>query len=61
MVNQRKGRVRKGNLGFPTLPSYEFRTSGESEEKPKQSDLEKKKIRKPDTQKQPSFFYASNI
>lgn len=43
------------------LPSYEFRTSGESEEKPKQSYLEKKKIRKPDTQKQPSFFYASNI
>lgn len=51
-----------GMLGkLKVIPSYEFRTSGESEEKPKQSDLEKKKIRKPDTQKQPSFFYASNI
>jgi hypothetical protein len=51
-----------GMLGkLKVLPSYEFRTSGESEEKPKQSYLEKKKIIKPDTQKQTRFFYSTNI
>jgi hypothetical protein len=42
-------------------PMYEIRHSGEEEEKPKQSYLEKTKKPKPNTKKQMGFFYSSIV
>jgi hypothetical protein len=53
--------IKKGSRRLPTMTAYELRQPGDTEDKPKQSPLEKPKTHKKPIAKQTSFFYPSSV